>query len=224
MEYKAEFGRSTGGVLTVVTKTGTNDFHGSAFGFLRDDSITAITETEKGGGSGKTPYSQKQFGGSLGGPIVKDKAHFFGVYEGTRRDKSYTVNTGGLYPDVDGAVTPTPFNDDLVTVKATANLTPKQMLQVRFGYQKNTDKYGASPLATPDSLGTITNKYSSILAGHSAQVGSASFNEFDFQYTKFDNLISADSNASTLQYPSGALGAEHQHPAVHGAAEVPVQG
>jgi hypothetical protein len=203
-EYKAEYGRSTGGVLTVVSKTGTNDFHGSAFGFLRDDSLNSTTESEKLAGGTKNAYSRKQFGGSFGGPIVKDKVHFFGTYEGTRRDTNYTVATGGLYPTSDGQAVSLPFTDDLVTGKVTANLTPKQMLQVRFGYQKNTDKYGASPLAVPDSLGTITNKYSSILAGHSAQVGDRAFNEFVFQYTKFEDSITADSTTSTLQYPSGA--------------------
>ena len=54
-----------------------------------------------------------------------------------------------------------PFKDDLLTAKVTDNLSPKQFLQVRYGYQKNTDKYGASPLSAPDSLGTVTNKYSS---------------------------------------------------------------
>jgi Carboxypeptidase regulatory-like domain/TonB dependent receptor len=203
-EYKAEYGRSTGGVLTVIGKSGTNDFHGSAFGFLRDDALNATTESETLAGGTKTPYSRKQFGGSIGGPIAKDKVHFFATYEGTRRDTNYTVNTGGLFPSDDGKVTPLPLTDDLASGKLTANLSPKQMLQVRFGYQKNTDKYGASPLATPDSLGTITNKYSSVLVGHSAQLSDRSFNEFVFQYTKFDNVISADSNDPILQYPSGA--------------------
>ncbi len=202
-EYKAEYGRSTGGVLTVVSKTGTNEFHGSAFGFLRDDALNAITESEKPSGT-KNEYSRKQFGGSLGGPILKDKVHFFGSYEGTRRDTNYTVATDGLFASEDGKATPLPLKDDLIGAKVTANLSAKQMLQVRYGYQKNTDKYGASPLATPDSLGTITNKYSSILAGHTAQLSDRAVNEFVFQYTKFDNAITADSNAPTLTYPSGA--------------------
>ncbi len=203
-EYKAEYGRSTGGVLTVVGKSGTNEFHGSGFGYFRDDKLNSTTESEKNAGGTKNPYSRKQYGGSLGGPIVKDKIHFFGTYEGTKRDNNYTVETGGLFASEDGKVIPIPFKDDLIGGKVTANLTPRQLLQVRFGYQKNSDKYGASPLATPDSLGTLTNKYKSILAGHSAQIGNSAFNEFVFQYTKFDNTITADSNNPTLNYPSGA--------------------
>ncbi len=202
-QYKAEFGRSTGGVLTVVSRGGTNELHGSAFGFFRDDEFNSITESEKLSGASKSPYRRWQFGGSLGGPIVKDKAHFFATYERTKRDNEYTVDTGGLVPSEDGNTIPIPFGDDLVGAKLTANLSPKQFLQVRFGYQKNTDTYGANPLATPDNLGTLTNEYYSVLAGHTLTVGSSGLNEFVFQYSKFDNSILPNSDAPTLLYPSG---------------------
>jgi Carboxypeptidase regulatory-like domain/TonB dependent receptor len=202
-QYKAEFGRSTGGVLTVVTKSGTNKFDGSAWGFYRKDSLNSKTETEKLAGIDKQKYERKQYGASLGGPIVKDKAHFFATYERTDRATNYAVNTGGILPALDGTSVPTPFKDDLATAKVTYDISPKQYLQVRYGYQKNTDKYGASPLAAPSSLGTVTNKYSSILAGHTLQLGADSLNEIVFQYTKFDNLISADSNDPTIYFPSG---------------------
>lgn len=202
-QYKAEYGRSTGGVLTVVTKTGTNDFAGSAWGFFRDDSLNSKTESERLAGIDKQPYERKQYGASLGGPIVKDRAHFFATYEKTDRTTNYTINTDGELPQLDGTSVALPFKDELATAKVTHNISPKQYLQVRYGYQKNSDKYGASPLAAPDSLGTITNKYSSILAGHSLQIGTDSLNEFLFQYTKFENLIAADSDAPTIYFPSG---------------------
>ena len=102
-QYKAEYGRSTGGVLTVVTKTGTNDFEGSAYEFFRDKSLNAKTETEKQAGADKSAYKRNQYGASLGGPIIKDRAHFFATYEKTERDTTYyIVNTGGIYPDLDG--------------------------------------------------------------------------------------------------------------------------
>ncbi len=208
-QYKAEYGRSTGGVLTVVTKTGTNDFHGNAFGFFRDKALNSETESEKGAGSGKNAYRRYQYGASLGGPIVQDQAHFFGAYERTERNTAYTVDTRPgsgsppLFPDVQGQATALPFTDDLITAKASYNIAAAQYLQVRFGYQKNSDKYGASPSATPDSLGTVANKYYSILGGHSAQLGANALNEFLVQYSKFDNTISADSKNPTIYYPSG---------------------
>src|SRR6266540_772612 len=88
-QYKAEYGRSTGGVLTVVTKTGTNDFHGNGFGFFRGKSLNSETESEKRAGSGKNEYRRYQYGASLGGPIVQDQAHFFGAYERTERNTAY---------------------------------------------------------------------------------------------------------------------------------------
>jgi carboxypeptidase family protein/TonB-dependent receptor-like protein len=193
-QYKAEYGRSTGGVLTVVTKTGTNDLSGAVWGFFRDDSLASKKETEKLNNLDKQPYERKQYGASLGGPMVKDKAHFFATYEKLEEETESILATGPF---------PTPLEDELATAKATVNVSPKQYLQVRYGYQKNTQKYGQSPLATPDSLGTINNEYSSILAGHSVQIGTDSLNEFLFQYTKFENLISADSNNPTIYFPSG---------------------
>jgi hypothetical protein len=203
MQYKAEFGRSSGGVLSVVTKTGTNELRGAAWGFFRDDSWNAKTETEKLAGTDKAAYERKQYGATLGGPIVRDKAHFFATYEKTERDTNYTIFTGGAFPQFDGQVIATPFEDELVTAKVTWEATPSQYLQVRYGYQKNDDKYGASLRPHPSGLGTITNEYESILVGHTAQFGGSALNEFVFQYTKFDNTISADSDDPLIYYPSG---------------------
>ncbi len=208
-QYKAEYGRSTGGVLTVVTKTGTNQLSGSAWGFFRKDSLNTESESEKLANSGKSPYDRKQYGASLGGPIVRDKAHFFATYEKTDRKTSYIINTDPgngqpVFPTLQGSAVQIPFKDELLTAKITDNLSPKQFLAVRYGYQKNSDKYGASPLSAPSSLGTITNKYSSILASHSLQIGSDALNEIVFQYTKFNNLITADSTDPYLYFPSGA--------------------
>jgi outer membrane receptor protein involved in Fe transport len=203
MQYKAEYGRSSGGILTVVTKTGTNDFHGSAYGFFRSDSWNTQTESEKIAGADKQAYDRKQYGASFGGPIVKDKVHFFGTYEQTKRDTNYIVDSGGIYPELDGQVTPLPFQDELITAKATYDINAKQYLQVRYGYQKNSDKYGASSLSAPSNLGTLTNKYDSILAGYTASISADTLNEFVFQYSTFDNIIAADSADPLLLYPSG---------------------
>ncbi|HSP13822.1 MAG TPA: TonB-dependent receptor [Thermoanaerobaculia bacterium] len=202
-QYKAEFGRTTGGVLSVVTKTGTNDFEGSAYEFYRDKSLNEETTSEKAGGSGKTPYRRDQYGASFGGPIIKDRAHFFATVERTDRKTNYVLASGGIFPNLDGQAVATPFKDDLLTAKASADINAKQFLQVRYGYQKNSDKYGASPIIMPSALGTITNNYHSILAGHTWQVGANSVNEFLFQNTHFKNFISPDSEDPAVIYPSG---------------------
>ena len=208
-QYKAEYGRSTGGILNVVTKTGSNDLHGSAFEFYRDKALNSETESEKESGSGKQAYRRDQYGASVGGPIVRDKAHFFLTYERTDRKTNYSVNTGGVFPAQDGTAVSIPFKDDLAAGKVTYDISAKQFLQVRFGYQKNSDKYGATPLATPDALGTVNNKYTSILASHQTQLGAKALNEFLFQYTKFDNTISPDSKNPTLYFPSGVASGQN---------------
>ena len=81
--YKAEYGLAVGGVLSVVTKSGTNEMHGSAFLFYRDDSLTAREFFQQE----KPPYMRRQYGGSVGGPIVKDRTHFFFSYERTDEDR-----------------------------------------------------------------------------------------------------------------------------------------
>ncbi|HEX7786375.1 MAG TPA: hypothetical protein VF653_09160, partial [Methylomirabilota bacterium] len=202
-QYKAEYGRSSGGVLTVVTKTGTNQFAGSAYGFFRDEGLAEKTETETRAGIDKQALERKQFGASLGGPIVRDRAHFFATYEKTERDTNYTVFTDGDFPAFDGLTVALPFEDELLTAKATFDVNPKNFLQVRYGMQENADKYGASPLAHPSGLGTLTNEYESLLVGWNAQIGGEMLNEFLFQYSIFDNIISADSNDPFIIYPGG---------------------
>jgi hypothetical protein len=205
MAYKAEYGRSSGGVLSVVTKSGTNELMGSAYEFHRAKSLNAESESEKLAGIGKQAYKRDQYGVSLGGPIVKDKAFFFGTYEKTKRTTAYTVNTGlGLLGAFEGQSVPLPFKDELGTAKVSVNASPKQFLQVRYGYQKNADKYGQSALSAPSSLGTVSNDYKSLLANDTWQIGSNRTNELIFQYTKFANAITADSQLPYIYFPSGA--------------------
>src|SRR5258706_5579970 len=84
-QYKAEYGRTTGGLLTGGTKSGTNDIEGNADEVYRDKSLNEKTQTEKTNGSAKTPYKQDQYGASLGGPIIKDRMHFFATAERLER-------------------------------------------------------------------------------------------------------------------------------------------
>ena len=81
--YSPEFGRSGGAVINASTKSGTNQFHGSAWEFLRND---ALDSAQYGFGTNlpKAPYKQNQFGATIGGPVIKEKVFFFGDYEGTR--------------------------------------------------------------------------------------------------------------------------------------------
>lgn len=86
--FNAEFGRNTGGVINVVTRNGTNDFHGGAYMYYRSQRFAARNFFD----AEKQPLQRKQFGGSIGGPILKDRAFFFFNYEGDRSLSSTTEN------------------------------------------------------------------------------------------------------------------------------------
>src|SRR5262245_11863544 len=94
--FSAEYGRATGAVVSAVTRSGTNELHGTLFEFLRNNAFDARTifDLEDHDGDGKAdlgPFRRNQFGGVLGGPIRKDKTFFFGAYEGFRQVRNETT-------------------------------------------------------------------------------------------------------------------------------------
>ncbi len=119
-QFKPEFGMATGGVIQIVTKSGTNSVHGTAYEYFRDKALNAkgVFEEEK------PEYRRNQYGGSIGGPIVRDKMHFFAAMERTKVEQFYTVNTGlpEFYSSVEG------------TFEQPA---PRYMYMGRYDYQIN---------------------------------------------------------------------------------------
>ncbi len=99
-DFSAELGRSAGAVLNATIKSGTNDFHGAIWEFFRNDKLDAADWFENNGGIKKGKLRQNQFGGSVGGPIWRDKIFFFGDYEGLRRVQG-TVLTGTVPTSVE---------------------------------------------------------------------------------------------------------------------------
>jgi hypothetical protein len=81
--YSAEYGRSSGGVVNVAIKSGTNDLHGTLFEFFRNDALDASDFFANRSGLKKAPFRFNQFGGTLGGPIIKNKLFLFGSYQAT---------------------------------------------------------------------------------------------------------------------------------------------
>jgi hypothetical protein len=81
-QFGAEYGRNSGSIVNIVTRSGTNQFHGSAFEFFRSSALDARNYFNSG--SEKSFFQNSNFGASLGGPIIKDKTFFFGAYEGQR--------------------------------------------------------------------------------------------------------------------------------------------
>jgi len=85
--YSAEYGKTSGGVINAITRSGTNQFHGDAYEFLRNSALDARNYFD---GPNVPPFRRNQFGGAIGGPIVKDKTFFFFNYEGLRQSLSST--------------------------------------------------------------------------------------------------------------------------------------
>ena len=94
--YSAQYGKSMGGQLNAVTKSGTNELHGSVYEFLRNDNMDAARFFDNASGASKPPLARNQFGASAGGPIKKDKVFFFGNYEGFRERLGETILTPTL--------------------------------------------------------------------------------------------------------------------------------
>jgi hypothetical protein len=153
--YSAEYGRAGGAVINVVTKSGTNEFHGSAFYFYRDRSLRANDYIDEINNRDKAPYGYDQFGASLGGPIVKDQVFFFANYDGQRNTIPNTVVLGvpnGGYPtdpasqaglaqlQALGSSWERRQDQDVYLLKGDAELGGAGRLSVRYNHQKFTGK------------------------------------------------------------------------------------
>jgi Carboxypeptidase regulatory-like domain/TonB dependent receptor-like, beta-barrel len=88
----AEFGSSSGSTTNIVTRAGTNQLHGSLWEFLRNDKLDAANFFENADGFQKSEYRQNQFGGTVGGPVRRDKTFFFGYYEGFRNRQGEVIS------------------------------------------------------------------------------------------------------------------------------------
>ena len=100
----AEYGRSSGAVVNIATRSGTNEFHGEAFEFYRHESLDARNFFNREP-QPQSPFKRHQFGASLGGPILKNRTFFFFSYEGTRQRQQLDFNSGVLSDEQRAAVT-----------------------------------------------------------------------------------------------------------------------
>ena len=181
-DYSAEFGRSAGATLNATVKSGTNQFHGAAWEFFRNDVLDAANFFENASNETKGRYQQNQFGGAIGGPIKRDKVFFFGDYEGTRirqaipylstvptgleRSSSYTnlsdlLSQGGTQgPDALGRTFPlgTVF-DPATTRPVTCGVAdPVTGLSALCSGGAPTAPYVRDPIfATPENIRGVTN-------------------------------------------------------------------
>jgi hypothetical protein len=113
--YSAEYGKTSGGVVNAITRSGTNAFHGSVYEFIRNSALDAKNFFESGGAP-KAPFKRNQFGGAIGGPLDKSRTFFFADYEGIRQSKGI--------PNFDFVPSPAARNGIIGGVPITGGVDP----------------------------------------------------------------------------------------------------
>jgi outer membrane receptor for ferrienterochelin and colicin len=222
--YSAEYGRAGGAVINVVTKSGTNEFHGSAFDFLRDRRYNAndYINTIQTPARVKGPYHFDQYGASLGGPIVQDRHFFFANYDAQRNSIDNLVLLGVAPAAVPAdAASQAGYaklvalsdayqktqNQDVLLLKTDHELFSRDHLSLRFNRQRFTGgnfENGISSNAlqhTGDSL-VMTDTLSGV---NSTVITNALFNEVRAQYAKDQEPGKANSADPEAQINQGAV-------------------
>ena len=224
--FSAEYGRATGGVLNVTTKSGTNALHGTLYEFFRNDKLDANSFFNNRSNLAKPPLRQNQYGGNLGGPIKHDRAFFFFNYEGaTVRRASQIVgnvptpallalvppkireNLDGLPKDFTPTANPliglhrrndSRTNDELTTLSRGDVQLGEHRLSMRYNY--NHQDF-ASPNLRPANRFTYPNRFHNALVQDSWSVAPSVFNELRLGFNRND----LNRNNSTLYTLPGWL-------------------
>jgi hypothetical protein len=182
VQAPAEFGLATGGIVEVVTKSGGNAVHGNAFEYFRDKSLNALEpfQTEK------PAFRRHQFGGSVGGPIVQNRMHFFGALEFTKINEFYTVHTDlpQFYSSVEGTFAK-PSHRYLYMGRNDWQLNNNQSVFVRYAQEDELSTCGGCGGTTASSAGfDQKTPRKSLVAGSSWIRGSNQLNDLRFQYAR----------------------------------------
>ncbi len=136
--YEAEFGRATGGIINVITKSGGNEFRGDVFGYYDNDSLQASADSVVSTGGAVSGFTRKDFGVDLGGYLKKDRLWFFVAYDQVDNSTDSALSSGPLA----GQVATSESSRDLAALKLTLNLKTGQSLIASF-FQDPRDDTGA---------------------------------------------------------------------------------
>lgn len=213
--YSADSGRAVGAVVNVISKSGTNDIHGSAFGLFQNSGLNAKPFTA--GDNPNPKYHRYQYGGSLGGALKKDKLFLFGAAEQKREPGNIPVSGDAIAnfavlnsqpaPYNTWATTvsqvPFPYIDDLVTVKMDWRINDKQTISARYGREKWTnpnDQLGNPVVADGSQFNGDTNQFHSLVISHNWAMSQNRVNTFAVQFQDFVNSIAA-APTSTFTFP-----------------------
>ncbi len=218
--FSAENGRSQGAAINVITKSGTNEFHGSLFGYFRNDALDTDEKVPDGTG-GSTPehppYSRQWFGGSIGGPIKKDKLFVFFAYERERENQSLAesgtsynelvlAKNAGLAADP-ASIIPLPFFETRYTGRMDYTINDKNTAYVSYSSQSNNSLNDQS-----NGTGDLTNgnftRNNLILANFTLNsiISSTTVNQFTAGYQYWNNLIGSNISVPLITFPDASFG------------------
>lgn len=218
--FSAENGRSEGAAINMITKQGTNRYHGSVFGFFRDSALNTDEKNPDGKG-GQTPahpdYSRQQFGGSLGGPILRNKLFGFFAIErerehqglaetGTSFDELTLAANAGLAAQP-ASVIPRPFYETRYNGRVDLLINAKNTAYVSYNSQVNDSLNDQSDGTGDLSNGNFTKNHL-LLSNFTLNtlVSNTTVNQFTVGYQYWNNLIDSNISAPLVTFPSASFG------------------
>ncbi len=226
-QYRAEYGHSMGGVVNVITKSGSDTLHGSLFGTFRNENMRAGNFSEQLNGTEKAPSQRDAYGFSLGGPLVKDRLFYFIAWERQAEDNPSTLNsllTGFAGTEPPGFPFPIAgpgtsvsrnLNRDLLTARFDWQISPTHLLWLRWAedHADFTNDQGG-PLTDPSNDGSSTNRTWSAVVNWQWIIGSRMMNELKVHRNDFTNRIDSASPDPllTLLYDNFSLGRNFNTP------------
>ena len=218
--FSAENGRSQGAAINMITKSGTNQYHGSVFGYFRDAALQTAQKVANGDGTStdQSPdYSRQFFGGSVGGPIVKDKLFAFFAIERQRESQSLAEATtaynelvlaqqSGL--DAQPSLTiPRPFHEWRYNGRLDYTINNKNTAYVSYSSQANdslNDQSGDTGDLTEGNF--TTNHLQLANFTLNSQFSPSLVNQFTFGFQYWNNLIASKISAPLVTFPDASFG------------------
>jgi hypothetical protein len=215
--FSAANGKSEGAALNVITKSGTNQFHGSLYGFFRTQAIQTNNYFAEQGDQPKPDYSRQQYGGSFGGPIRRDKDFGFFAYEGLRERSSISVNpdsftelslaaaSGAFNPAPQPSHTiPTPYDDKRYNGRIDHTFSPNERAFVSYIAQDNKSNNDQATAQVDLSEGNYTIN-DLILTNFTLNsvLSSSIVNNFTTGFQYWNNLIDSTTRTPLVTFPDG---------------------
>jgi len=214
--FSAELGRSGSSVINVVTRSGTNEYHGSGSFFFRDRALQGLPATFDRTLGQTPPFDREQYAAAFGGPIRKNHAWFFGSFEYRNQDGAVLVGTRDLASrSIRKGFAAAPLNDLLSTERVDWQVTSQDRLTFRYSLQREDDIAPSSLIRAIGSASerqASTNNTHSIFANYTRVLSPATVNSFNFSFSHFFNSIEPVTTGPQLTFPSIQDGASFRVP------------